>query len=133
MTKSDLYHKGDAMRRQMYGEEAYDRANATVYSDPIMRQFLDVATETVFGALWTRPGLDTKIRALVCVVSDIATSRDEELAIHLRFAIGQGWTEQELIEVMLHLSGYIGVPSTRGAMLVAKRVFAELKAEEVQK
>lgn len=133
MTKSDLYQKGDALRREMYGKEAYERANATVYSDPIMRQFLDVATETVFGALWTRPGLDTKIKALVCVVSDIATAREEELAIHLRFAIGQGWTEQELIEVMLHLSGYIGVPSTRGAMLVAKKVFAELRAEEARK
>ena len=130
MTKSELFKKGDAMRRSMYGEEAYNKANETVYGDPIMRKFLDVVTETVFGALWTRPGLDTKTRALICVVSDIATAREEELAIHLRFALGQGWTEDELLEVMLHLSGYIGVPSTRGAMLVAKRVFAELKEGE---
>ena len=130
MTKSELYKKGDAMRRSMYGEEAYNKANETVYGDPIMRKFLDVATETVFGALWTRPGLDTKTRALICVVSDIATAREEELAIHLRFALGQGWTEDELLEVMLHLSGYIGVPSARGAMMVAKRVFAELREGE---
>ena len=129
MTKSDLYKKGDAMRRSMYGDAAYDKANNTVYGDPIMRKFLDVATETVFGALWTRPGLDTKTRALICVVSDIATAREEELAIHIRFAIGQGWTEDELLETMLHLSGYIGVQSVRGAMLVAKRVFAEMKEE----
>ncbi|MBM85640.1 MAG: 4-carboxymuconolactone decarboxylase [Rhodospirillaceae bacterium] len=129
MSKTDLYKKGDAKRREMYGEAAYNRANETVYSDPIMRQFLDVTTETVFGALWARPGLDTKTRALICVVSDIATQREDELAIHLRFAIGQGWTEGELIETMLHLSGYIGVPSVRGAMLVAKRVFAELREE----
>ena len=130
MTKSELYKKGDAMRRSMYGEEAYNKANETVYGDPIMRKFLDVATETVFGALWTRPGLDKKTRALICVVSDIATAREEELAIHLRFALGQGWTEDELLEVMLHLSGYIGVPSARGAMMVAKRVFAELREGE---
>ena len=129
MTKSDLYKKGDAMRRSMYGDAAYEKANNTVYGDPIMRKFLDVATETVFGALWTRPGLDTKTRALICVVSDIATAREEELAIHIRFAIGEGWTEDELLETMLHLSGYIGVPSVRGAMLVAKRVFAEIKEE----
>ena len=48
MTKSELYKKGDAMRRSMYGEEAYNKANETVYSDPIMRKFLDVATETQF-------------------------------------------------------------------------------------
>ena len=71
--------------------------------------------------------MDTKTRALVCVVSDIATAREEELEIHLRFALGQGWTQDELLEVMLHLSGYIGVPSTRGAMLIAKKVFTELK------
>ncbi len=129
MAKSELYQKGDAMRRTMYGEAAYERANTTVYSDPIMRKFLDLATETVFGALWTRPGLDTKTRALICVISDVSTAREEELAIHLRFAINQGWTEDELIETMLHLSGYIGVPSVRGAMLVATRVFAELKVE----
>ncbi len=131
MSKSELYQKGDALRRQMYGEAAYERANSTVYADPMMRKFLDVATETVFGALWTRPGLDIKTRALICVVSDIATQREDELEIHLRFAVGQGWTEEELIETMLHLSGYIGVPSVRGAMLVAKRVFAELREENV--
>ena len=129
MTKSELYKKGDAMRRSMYGEEAYNKANETVYSDPIMRKFLDVATETVFGALWTRPGLDTKTRALICVVSDIATARRKswQFIYVLRWA---KVTEDELLEVMLHLSGYIGVPSTRGAMLVAKRVFAELREGE---
>jgi 4-carboxymuconolactone decarboxylase len=94
-----------------------------------MRKFLDVATETVFGALWTRPGLDVKTRAMICVISDISTQREDELEIHLRFAIGQGWTEDELLEAMLHLSGYIGVPCVRGAMMVASRVFAELREE----
>jgi len=88
-----------------------------------------VATESVFGALWTRPGLDTRTRSLICVVSDVATQREDELEIHLRFALNQGWTEDELIETLLHLSGYIGVPSVRGAMLVASRVFAEIRAE----
>ena len=91
----------------------------------LMKKFIDVATETVFGALWTRPGLDLKTRTLVCVVSDAATGREPELAIHLRFALRQGWTEDELIEVMLHLSGYIGVPIIRESMMVASKVFKE--------
>ena len=70
-----------------------------------MKKFIDVATETVFGALWTRPGLDLKTRTLICVVSDAATARTPELAIHLRMALRQGWTEDELIEVLLHLVG----------------------------
>jgi len=129
MTDSELYRKGAALRRQLYGDAAVERSNREVYNDPVMQKFIDVATETVFGALWTRPGLDLKTRTLVCVVSDAATGREPELAIHLRFARRQGWTEDELVEVLLQLSGYVGVPLIREAMLVAKRVFAELRAE----
>jgi len=129
MAESELYRKGAALRRKLYGDAAVDRSNREVYGDPVMKKFIDVATETVFGALWTRPGLDLKTRTLVCVVSDAATGREPELAIHLRFALRQGWTEDELIEVLLQLSGYVGVPMIREAMLVAKRVFAEIRAE----
>jgi 4-carboxymuconolactone decarboxylase len=128
MTDSELYRKGAVMRRQLYGDEAVERSNRDIYSDPVMKKFLDVATETVFGALWTRPGLDLKTRTLVCVVSDAATGREPELAIHLRFALRQGWTEEELTEVLLQLTGYVGLPVIREAMLVAKRVFAEIRA-----
>ncbi len=130
MTDSELFRKGAAMRRQLYGEAAADKSAKDVYGDPMMQKFLDVAIENVFGALWTRPGLDLKTRTLVCVVSDVATGREPELAIHLRFALRQGWTEDELTEVLLHLSGYIGLPLVRESMLVAKRVFAEIRAEQ---
>jgi 4-carboxymuconolactone decarboxylase len=133
MTDSELYRKGAAMRLKLYGEAAAERSRKDVYDDPMMEKFLDIATENVFGALWTRPGLDLKTRTLVCVVSDVATGREPELAIHLRFARRQGWTEDELSEVLLHLSGYIGLPLVRGAMLVAKRVFKELRAEDTGK
>ena len=129
MAESELYRKGAAKRRELFGEAAVERVDREVYSDPVMRKFIDVATETVFGALWTRPGLDTKTRTLVCVVSDAATGREPELALHLRFALRQGWTEEELTEVLLHLSGYVGVPVIRESMLVASRVFAEYRAE----
>jgi 4-carboxymuconolactone decarboxylase len=89
-----------------------------------------VATETVFGALWTRPGLDLKTRALICVVSDAATGRAPELGLHLRMALRQGWTEEELTEVLLHLSGYVGVPIIRESMMVASKAFTEFRAEK---
>ena len=73
-----------------------------------MRKFIDVVTETVFGTLWTRPGLDLKTRTLVTLVSDAATGRLPELAIHLRMALRQGWTEEELTEVLIHLHGLRG-------------------------
>lgn len=131
MAESELYRKGKALRRQLLGDAYVDRANQTTYNDPLMRQFIDLATETVFGALWARPGLDLKTRTLVCVVSDAATGRDPELALHLRMARRQGWTEEELTEVLLHLSGYVGVPLMREAMLTARRVFEELRREAV--
>jgi 4-carboxymuconolactone decarboxylase len=130
MAESELYRKGQALRRQLLGDAYVERVNQTTYNDPLMRQFIDVATETVFGALWTRPGLDLKTRALVCVVADAATGRDPELALHLRMARRQGWTEEELTEVLLHLSGYVGVPLIREAMLTARRVFEELRREK---
>lgn len=128
MPDSEAYRKGSEMRRKLLGDAYVERANKTTYNDPTTRKFIDVVTETVFGTLWTRPGLDLKTRTLVCVVSDAATGQAPELAIHLRMALRQGWTEDELSEVLLHLSGYVGAPLAREAFLVAKQLFADVKA-----
>jgi 4-carboxymuconolactone decarboxylase len=122
MTASELYKKGEAVRRRLRGDADFER-------NLVMQKFIEVATETVFGALWTRPGLDIKTRTLICVISDAATGRHPELDIHLRFALKEGWTEDELTEALLHLSGYVGVPIIREAMFVASKVFADVKAE----
>ena len=67
---------------------------------------------------------------MVCVVSDAATGREQELAIHLRFARRQGWSEDELVEALIHMSSYVGLPLVRGALLVADKTFETLRAEE---
>jgi 4-carboxymuconolactone decarboxylase len=128
MSMADSETKGAKMRRQLRGDEWVERTNTTTYADPVMRTFIDVTTESVFGTLWTRPGLDLKTRTLVCVISDAATGHEQELAIHLRMARRQGWTEEQLTEALLHLLGYCGAPAARDAMLVASRVFAEMRA-----
>ena len=128
MPDSEAYRKGSEMRRKLLGDAYVENANKTTYTDPMMRKFIDTATENIFGNLWTRPGLDLKTRTLVCVVSDAATGQDPELAIHLRMALQQGWTEDELTEVLLHLSGYVGAPLVREAFLTAKKTFAEVRA-----
>lgn len=130
MPESENLKKGRKIRRELMGEALVDRMAKSVYDDPLMQKFGDYASEAVFGMLWTRPGLDLKTRALICVVSDTATARWPELAIHLRMARRQGWTEDELSETLLHLSGYIGLPSVREAMLTAKEVFAEMRSEK---
>jgi 4-carboxymuconolactone decarboxylase len=127
MAESELYRKGIALRSELMGEAFAASMNSTTYSDPIMQKFRDLAAETVFGALWTRPGLDLKTRALVCVVSDVATGRDPELALHLRMALRQGWSEDELVEVLIHMSGYVGLPLVRESLLTASKVFKEVR------
>jgi 4-carboxymuconolactone decarboxylase len=133
MAESETYRKGVEIRRKLRGDVDF-AANQDAYDrDPVMKKFMDVATETVFGALWARPGIDFKTRTLICVVSDAVMGRHPELDIHLRFALKQGWTEDELVEVLLHLSGYVGVPLIREAMLVASKTFAEVKVEQSKK
>ncbi len=82
-----------------------------------------------------RPGTReflSRVTVPICVVSDAATGRHPELDIHLRFALKEGWAEDELVEVLLHLSGYVGVPLIREAMLVAKSVFADVRAQKAK-
>jgi len=129
MSGSSRMEQGRAMRRRLMGEAYADRIEKTVYDDPIMRKFGDIAIENVFGGLWTRPGLDVKTRALICVISDTVMGREAELAIHLRMARREGWSEDELVEGLLHVSGYCGLPLVREALIVARKVFAEMRAE----
>jgi len=129
MADSPLRAKGRAMRRKLMGDAFANKLDGSVYSNPIMDKFAEVTQETIFGTLWTRPGLDLKTRSLICVISDAATGREQELKLHLRFARNQGWTEDELSEALLHLTGYIGAPLVRGAMLTAVELFKELNEE----
>lgn len=130
MSKSELYEKGVAMRQQLRTPEEFEK-NATEYAaSPAKQGFIDIVTETVFGALWTRPGLDVKTRTLICVVSDTATGRYPELEIHLKFALNQGWTEEELTETLYHMLGYVGAPLVRDAIFVTEKVFAEERAKK---
>ncbi|MBN8871930.1 MAG: carboxymuconolactone decarboxylase family protein [Rhodospirillales bacterium] len=125
----DRREAGRAMRRKLMGEAFAAKLDKQVYDDPMMEKFAAYTQEAVFGTLWTRPGLDLKTRALIVVISDTAQGRTPELELHLRFARNQGWTEDELSEAILHLAGYIGAPLVREALLTAKQVFAEMRAE----
>lgn len=125
--------KGRKMRRKLMGGAYLDKMAATTYKDPQMQKFVDLASETIFGALWTRPGLDLKTRTLITMISDASTGREPELALHVRMALRQGWTEDELTEAILHLLGYVGAPLVREAMLIATKTFAEMRAEGLKK
>lgn len=121
--------KGRAMRRKLVGAAYADRLDKGLYTDPIMEKFGALTQELLFGQLWQRPGLDLKTRTFICVISDAATGRTPELKVHLRFARNHGWSEDELVESLLHLFGYVGAPLVREALVAATETFAELRAE----
>lgn len=129
MADSEWKQRGVNMRSALFGEAAEAKIDATAYGSLGMQKFREYGHEAVFGGLWSRDGLDLKTRTLICVVSDTVMGREDELAIHLRFALRQGWSENELTEAILHLAGYIGLPLVRGAMLKAGDVFEEIRAE----
>lgn len=129
MDDSILRAKGREIRRNLMGEAYAAKLDKTVYTNPIMEKFAEVTQQAVFGTLWDRPGLDLKTRTLICVISDTATGRAPELKLHLRFALNHGWTEDELAEAILHLTGYVGAPLVREALLTATEVFEEIRAE----
>lgn len=131
--KSELYKKGEAIRRKLRGDADYEKNAKEYAADPHTKKFIDLATETVFGALWARPTLDLKLRSLICVITDATMGRHDELDIHLRFALKEGWTEDELVEVLLHMMGYVGVPLIREAIYCAKDVFADERAKKAAK
>jgi 4-carboxymuconolactone decarboxylase len=130
MADSPLRAKGRAMRRKLVGDAYADKLDKDLYTDPSMEKFAEITQEAIFGTVWTRPGLDLRTRTLICVISDTATGRTSELKLHIRFARNHGWAEDELVESMLHLIGYVGAPLVREALITAKEVFAEMRAEE---
>ncbi len=122
MTESETFRKGRELRRQLMGDAFVERTDQTVYTDPIMQRFRDLATETVFGALWTRPGLDRRTRSAVTLTALVALGHWEELALHVRAALRNGLTTDEVKEVLLQTAIYCGVPAANHAFAVAQRV-----------
>ena len=129
MADHERIQQGLEMRRRLMGEAHVDRMAKSVYTGPVMKKFLDLSSDIAFATVWRRPGLDLKTRTLITCISDTATGMLPELAIHLRMALRQGWTEDELVEAVLHLSVYVGLPHVRDALLTAERVFAEVKSD----
>jgi alkylhydroperoxidase/carboxymuconolactone decarboxylase family protein YurZ len=127
--KGKLRAEGRAMRRKLVGDVCADKLDREVYTNRHMEKFAEITQEVLFAQLWNRPGLDLKIRSLITIISDTSTGSTTALRLHVRFGRIHGWTEDEIVESMLHCLGYIGVPLVRQAVIVATEVFEELRAE----
>ena len=112
------------VRREVLGDAHVDRAvaNTTEFTRP----FQEYITEAAWGAVWTRPGLDRRTRSCVTLAVLAALHCHEELAMHVRAALRNGLTAEEIGEVLLHTGVYAGVPAANTAFAVAQRTLAEL-------
>ena len=116
----DAYERGMAVRRAVLGDAHVDRAEAR--RSPLTSDFQDYITRCAWGEIWTRPGLDRRTRSCITVAMLVALNRTEELAMHLRAALTNGVTVDELKEVLLQTAVYCGVPAANSAFRVASEV-----------
>ena len=114
---------GMAVRREVLGDEHVDRAEArrTDLTDDFQR----FITEYAWGSVWTRPGLDRRMRSAVTLTALVAHGHWDELAMHVRAALRNGLTEAEIGEVLLQTAVYCGVPAANRAFAVAQTVLEE--------
>ncbi|OZC44459.1 4-carboxymuconolactone decarboxylase [Rhodococcus sp. WWJCD1] len=124
--KGPRFRDGLAVRQDVMGEEFVERAFADAeHTDSAALQAF--VTDTVWGGVWTRPGLDHRSRSLLNLGILIALRAHEELAGHVRGALRNGLTRTEITESVIHTAGYCGAPAALAAMRVVQRVLdAEL-------
>ena len=115
--------RGLKIRREVLGDEHVDRAQAG--STPLTRDFQDLITRYAWGEIWSRPGLDRRTRSCITVAMTVALNRPEELKLHLRGALRNGVTVDELREVLLQTAVYCGIPAANAAFRVAEDVFRD--------
>jgi len=120
------FEAGMAVRRAVLGDAHVDRAEArkTAFDADFQRYI----TETAWGSVWTRPGLDRRTRSLLTVVLLAARGHWEELAMHVRATRNTGATPEELREALFHVAVYAGVPAANHAFAIVKEILAEWEA-----
>ena len=124
MTPDDpLYERGMQVRREVLGDEHVDAAVERTTS--FTADFQDLITRYAWGEIWSRPGLDRRTRSCITLMALLALGRLEELEMHVRAALRNGLSEDEIKEVILHGAIYCGVPAANSAFAVARRVLAE--------
>ncbi len=122
-TRHELFEAGLKVRREVLGAEHVDRSLSQVseFSRPIQ----ELVTEYCWGVVWNRDGLPRKTRSLINLAMLTALNRSHELGVHVRGALNNGATEQEIQEVLLQTAIYVGVPAALESFRVADKILKE--------
>lgn len=123
LSDAERHEQGMVVRREVLSDEHVDGAIRNTTG--LTADFQDFITRTAWGDVWSRPGLDRKLRSVAVITSLIAHGHYEELAMHLRAGIRNGLTVDEIKEVILQSAIYLGVPAANTAFRIAGEVFGE--------
>jgi 4-carboxymuconolactone decarboxylase len=128
MDMKELYERGLKIRKEIFGTETVDKRMAMLgdYGAPLTNMINAYA----YGDLWGRPDLSRKSRSLVTIAIAAATSRPDELRVHLRGALANGCTREEIREVLLHVAIYAGIPLSLEGHRAALEIFEEVDAKK---
>jgi 4-carboxymuconolactone decarboxylase len=120
----EVYEKGLAIRREVLGAEYVDNAikNADAFNKPLQ----ELVTEYCWGAVWGRPGLPKKTRSMLNLAMLTALNRPHEIKLHVKGALNNGISREEIAEIFLQAGVYCGVPAAIDAFRTAKEVFDEI-------
>jgi 4-carboxymuconolactone decarboxylase len=123
-TAPSMLERGDAMRRRVLGDAHVERSrtNATDFTRPLQ----ELVTEYCWGAIWNRPGLELRTRSLINLAMLTALGKMDEFELHVRGAVRNGVTTEEIQEVLLQTAIYCGVPAALDATRHAQAVLAEI-------
>ena len=127
-THATTYEEGLAVRKEVLGASHVERSLGQVseFSRPIQ----ELVTEYCWGAVWTREGLDRRSRSMINLAMLTALNRPHELGVHVRGAVNNGVTEQEIQEVLMQTAIYVGVPAALESFRIAEKVLIEMKVSQ---
>lgn len=123
MTK-DIFNQGMVVRREVLGEQHVDRAESN--KDEFTEEFQELITKYAWGEIWTRPGLERKTRSCITLAMMIALHREDEFKLHIKAALNNGLSKDEIKEVILQSAIYAGVPAANSAFHWAQDIFNNL-------
>lgn len=120
----ETFDKGLAIRRAVLGSEYVDKSIAA--ADDFTRPLQEIVTQYCWGEVWGRPNLERKTRSLLNLAMLSALNRPHEVKLHVRGALNNGVTKDEIREVFLQVAIYCGVPAAMDSFRIAKEVFKEM-------
>ena len=120
----ELYQKGDKIRREVLGDGHVTRSLAN--ADPFAKTIQDYVTQTAWGGVWGREGLDRRSRSILNLGMLAALGKDHELKVHIKGALRNGLTRDELAEIFLQVAIYCGAPAALECFRHAREVFEDV-------